>query len=377
MITKDQKTNVARSISALALAVLIIVGSFLTVAAAVHSNDGSEVIAKNSPMFEQLNNDGAFHVLAGYEVTVKNGEEEKTILVTGGTVAEAVESAGVKLEKNQVTSPSLRTTITEDVTIEVLNGKKVSVTVDGETKNVLLPYGKVADSLEAAGFKLSKNDVLSVDREQEIADTKEITIQRVIYKEETVSEKIPFESVTEESDELELGESKVKTKGKDGKKAVVKKVKYVDGQKESEEVVAEKVVKEAVDEVTLVGSGSGEGVSAENAAGYFTDEDGNKVAYSYMLTGESTAYSEAAGSSTTATGVDVYEGGVAVDPNLIPYGSKVYIESVDGSINYGYATAVDTGGAMESGEVLVDVFYFDESFCEEYGRRDVNLYVIS
>ena len=50
------------------------------------------------------------------------------------------------------------------------------------------------------------------------------------------------------------------------------------------------------------------------------------------------------------------EGYVAVDPDIIPYGSKLYIMTKDGSWDYGYAIAADTGGAMLSGRVLVDQY---------------------
>ena len=44
----------------------------------------------------------------------------------------------------------------------------------------------------------------------------------------------------------------------------------------------------------------------------------------------------------------VYEGGVAVNPAIIPYGSKLYIEAADASHVYGYATAVAGSLAMEN-----------------------------
>ena len=107
----------------------------------------------------------------------------------------------------------------------------------------------------------------------------------------------------------------------------------------------------------------------------FTDENGVEVSYKYKLTGSGTAYTAPAGAST-ATGTPVYEGGVAINPNLIPYGSKLYVESTDGSHVYGYAKAIDTGGALMDGSAIVDVFYFSLDSCYSWGRRDVNVYVI-
>ena len=50
----------------------------------------------------------------------------------------------------------------------------------------------------------------------------------------------------------------------------------------------------------------------------------------------STAYT---GGGITATGAPAAVGRVAVNPNVIPYGTKLYIASPDGSIVYGYAIA--------------------------------------
>ena len=77
-----------------------------------------------------------------------------------------------------------------------------------------------------------------------------------------------------------------------------------------------------------------------------------------------------------STGAAVYEGAVAVNPNVIPYGSKVYVEASDGSMTYGYATAADTGGALMDGSAVVDCFYFSYDQCVNWGRRDVNVYVL-
>ena len=133
-----------------------------------------------------------------------------------------------------------------------------------------------------------------------------------------------------------------------------------------------KITKEPVDKVVLMGT---KGSNVSNPVGTFTDMNGNTVAYSSVVTGSGTAYTAPAG-SLTATGVTAYHGGVAVNPNIIPYGSKLYIVSTDGSFVYGYATAVDTGGALMSGTAIVDCFYNTYDECVSFGRRSVNVYIV-
>ena len=367
--------NHIKSAGALLLAALIVLGSVLTVAAAAAvpaEKTETENNVANSMVYNNLADDGTFHVLSAHEVSVKNNGVIKKIIVSGGTVAGALKQAGVKLGENQISVPSASTEIKSDTDIVILNAKKVSLTADGKTQNVLLPYGKVGESIILAGIRLSQDDILSVDRNTKVDDISELSIKRVIYKNVSVTEAVPFESKKENSDEIDLGDSKLKTKGVDGEKLVTKRVKYIDGEKDDEKVISEKITKKPVDEVTLVGT---KGAASAGGAGTFTDENGVKVSYSYKLTGSGTAYTAPAG-ALTASGHEVYEGGVAVNPALIPYGSKLYIETTDGSFSYGYATAIDTGGALMDGSAIVDLFYFSLDDCYSFGRRDVNVYVL-
>ena len=56
-------------------------------------------------------------------------------------------------------------------------------------------------------------------------------------------------------------------------------------------------------------------------------------------------------------------------------GTKLYIVADDGFV-YGYATAIDTGGALYDGSAIVDVFYYTYDECAEFGRRDVSVYIL-
>lgn len=213
---------------------------------------------------------------------------------------------------------------------------------------------------------------ISVDKDSNIEDADSITIKRVTYRNETETQSVDFETVKKNSKDVDLGKTKVQTEGKQGEALVTKKCKYVDGKKVSSETVDTKITKEPVDKVVLMGT---KGSNVSNPVGTFTDMNGNTVAYSSVVTGSGTAYTAPAG-SLTATGVTAYHGGVAVNPNIIPYGSKLYIVSTDGSFVYGYATAVDTGGALMSGTAIVDCFYNTYDECVSFGRRNVNVYIV-
>ena len=108
---------------------------------------------------------------------------------------------------------------------------------------------------------------------------------------------------------------------------------------------------------------------------YLTMEtfSGDVLAYTACLTVEATAYS---GGGKTAMGTAAGEGTVAVDPDVIPLGSRLYITAEDGSSwVYGYAVAEDTGGSIQ-GE-RIDLFFWSESDCRSFGRRTAKVYVLA
>ena len=96
--------------------------------------------------------------------------------------------------------------------------------------------------------------------------------------------------------------------------------------------------------------------------------------YKYVLNCSATAYYDINNVGTTATGVPTRKGVIAVDPKVIPLGSRVYIEGVDGSWSYGYAVAADTGGAVKGN--IVDLFFYTKAECYQFGRRNCKVYVI-
>ncbi len=86
---------------------------------------------------------------------------------------------------------------------------------------------------------------------------------------------------------------------------------------------------------------------------------------------EATAYNL---KGVTASGVMSGFGKVAVDPKVIPLGTKLRIESTDSWPSYGYAVAADTGSAIKGNRI--DLFYSSRAKCLEFGRRKVKVYII-
>ena len=86
---------------------------------------------------------------------------------------------------------------------------------------------------------------------------------------------------------------------------------------------------------------------------------------------EATAYipSDGDGNGITATGMVAQHGVVAVDPNVIPLGTRVYIPG------YGEAIAADTGGAIYGDRIDLCMDSYGEAM--QFGRRYVTVYVLN
>ncbi|EQK46693.1 SH3 domain protein [[Clostridium] bifermentans ATCC 19299] len=85
-----------------------------------------------------------------------------------------------------------------------------------------------------------------------------------------------------------------------------------------------------------------------------------------LMTVNASAY---AGHSITATGTTPKWGTIAVDPSVIPYGTKVYIPKFDMVF-----TAEDCGGAIKGNKI--DIFMNSESECTTFGRQNIEIQIL-
>lgn len=293
----------------------------------------------------------------------------------GDTVQDILDEQGVTLNANDTVTPPLGDRITKNMEIEVTRNLAVTLIVDGEEKDLIVPVGTVADVVYEAGVILGRDDEISPDRYLKAEDGMTIEVNRVKYREVTVTEEIPYETVEQKDDTMYVDARVVVTEGKNGSRTVTKREKVVDGVVEATEEISSTVITEAVDEVVRVGTKRRPtGYATMDPDGTLVDHNGNVVNYSSYISGKCTAYTSNGG--YTSTGRKAQVGLIAVDPDVIPYGTKVYVCSPDGKTVYGYAIAADTGGAMLSGRILADLYYNTASECYNFGVREMRLYIV-
>lgn len=318
------------------------------------------------------------------EVTVDADEKEHTVALIGATVKDALEAAKVTLGADDTTNVPMDTLLVNGMQIHVRRVVTVKITADGAAKEYKVAADTVKTAIEEAQIKLGEEDEVAPKISAKVKNGTEIVIKRVEIKEETEKQAVAYETVTEKTADLYVDQTDVKAEGVQGEKEVVYAARYVDGVLDTREVKREKVLKEAVNEIVLQGTkeypvqeksaaktpdSSGSTVSGSTV----TDASGNVVSYYNCISGTGTAYSD---SGLTAMGDTAGWGYVAVNPNVIPYGTRLYMRSSDGLYER-YAVASDTGGALMSGAALIDVWFPSDAECNAFGRRSVEVYLLN
>jgi 3D (Asp-Asp-Asp) domain-containing protein len=179
-----------------------------------------------------------------------------------------------------------------------------------------------------------------------------------------VEEPIQFAVVTKKDESLEKGKEKTITSGKKGLVSKQYEVLLENGEEVSRKLISEQKVAEKQDKVVAVGT---KDLSIQVSRGA-ADEPGKEF---YVTATAYTAYCNGC-SGRTATGLNLRANPnmkvIAVDPRVIPLGSKVYVEG------YGYAVAADTGGAIKG--YIVDLFMPSNQDCYRWGRKKVKIKIL-
>lgn len=302
-----------------------------------------------------------------------------------GFVADALEAAGVVLAKGDVVSRPLNDPLAPGMEIAVARAFTVTVKADGKSVKIVLADGTVAEALAIAGIHLGASDIVKPGLAEKLAAGTAIRIYRVTSKTRTVTERLRYKTVTQYSAGLYKGSTRILQRGSDGKSEVTYVDRYLDGKLASSSVKSSRMLVAPVNKIVLAGTKVRPTAIRLNAglstispltppASLVFDENGMPKNYKRIIEGIGTAYS---GGQSTATGRRAAVGYVAVNPRIIPYGTRLYIVSTDGRYNYGYCIAADTGGFIYwNNAPVVDLFMNSESQYEAFGRRQVRIYVL-
>lgn len=273
------------------------------------------------------------------------------ICVAAAEMADAPDAETAETFAEEVASEAEAVGEVERAAVTVMYGGKEPI----KCNSPVMPVGELLAKLK---IKVGEEDVLSHPEDEMISDGMTLSVSVVTTEVYTEEVELPFGTVYMDSQTIKKGTTSLAEKGKNGIKAVTKQMTMVDGVVVSTEVISEETVSEPVDAVYYKGVG-----------GTVKSNDGTVYNYSYYIDVIATAYHTG---GVTATGHTANEEVVAVDPKVIPYGTKMFITGNWGEI--GYRSAEDCGNFKGN---RVDVC-MEGTRAEllQFGRRNMRVYIL-
>lgn len=243
-------------------------------------------------------------------------------------------------------------------------------------------YGEtVEELLDRLNVVLDEDDAVSAAMDEETYDGMEIVINRVSYVTEVYSRTLPHEVISVYDPTLPEGETRVLTAGTDGEELCTAMVTYENGVETNRNVLSARITAAPVAEVVAVGTAmEAQAFTGELyiGDGVIITADGDVLTYTDSFHVLATAYTcEGWGRpGITATGTIARVGEIAVDPKVIPYGTRLFIISDDGEYIYGVATAEDTGHPDFICGYRIDLYMDTEYECIQFGARGCQVYIL-
>lgn len=235
----------------------------------------------------------------------------------------------------------------------------VAVRVDGRLVAGAVRPGNVGSALKTLSVHLGSLDMATPNLTSALTPGEMIQVYRV--REEYHSETIPLTYATETRSDPAVfrGERLLLQRGHNGVGEVDYRLVWADGVLVSNQVIGEHTVVPPQAEIIGVGTAVPEVVS--RGVSYRFSQDLSMIATGYWA-------DPSWSNGVTATGRRAVYGVVAVDPRVIPLGSRLYIPG------YGLAVAGDTGGAIQGARV--DLCFNDGRSADNWGVRSVTVYVL-
>jgi uncharacterized protein YabE (DUF348 family) len=330
------------------------------------------LIANNSPLVISPLAGGGAHTSATVEITVRRAVpftlnvegEERLSSTSRPSVALALREAGVTVGPGDAVDPPLDAPITEAARVSVRRARDVTVALPDEHRVLYTLAATVGEALAEAGITVPEGAFTHPSAETPVTSGLSVRVVQLSASSGFEREFIESKTVYRSDESLAPGQTRV-VQGHDG--ALVRRydVSYVDGDEAGRTLVEEYFDPQPQDTVIYypVRSGRDVAVPSEGVVGrtlrvyatYYTPESAGRSA-------ADPAYGR------TATGATVTYGIVAVDPTVIPLGTKMFIPG------YGYAVAADTGGAVKG--YIIDLG-FPDGVAIDWTPKWLDIYILS
>ncbi|MBD8038675.1 DUF348 domain-containing protein [Solibacillus sp. A46] len=298
------------------------------------------------------------------EIVISVDGNQSKVWTTEKVVKNILEEANIEVTEQDLVSQSLDTEVGADNKIDIQKAFQLTLVDGKKERQVWSTSTTVANFLKQQEIQLGESDRVDKNLEDVITPNDKIAVVRVEKVTDVVEESVDFPIERKNDSSLLKGKEKVVTEGKKGKVERTYNIVKENGKVVSKKVASEKIIEQPKTKVLSVGT---KVVTAKVSRS--SEPNSGKEFYV-----EATAYTPhcTGCSGISAAGLNLRANPdmkvIAVDPRIIPLGTKVWVEG------YGNAVAADTGGAIKGNKI--DVLVPTKSEAYNWGRKKVRLKVL-
>lgn len=306
---------------------------------------------------------------------VTDGDRVVTYTTFASEPETVLEQLGLSLNQNDTYTTQA---VEGAAAITVRRAQNITVHYHGQT-TLVTSFGETAgELLSRLGLDVTGEDVVSHGLEEATYDGMVLRVDRPEILRQVYTAAISHRVSRCSDPTLPAGTEAVLTPGADGEMLCTAQITYLGGQEAGRQILSETVTRQPQTEVIAVGTGPSQTQSDKPVIedGRIILPSGEVLTYTRKDTVRATAYThtDRGCNTVTATGTRVHRGTAAVDPRFIPYGTRMFIVSSDGSYVYGIAAAEDCGGDIKGDRM--DLYLPTHAECMVFGRRACTVYFL-
>ncbi len=297
-------------------------------------------------------------------ITITVDGETREVSTFVGKVGDLLAEEGIVYASHDQLSVDPVDSLRENMNITLIRAMPVHITADGKTEKVFTHQETVEQLLAETGIELNLLDKVQPGLQANVQSESEIVITRVTEEIVEVIEKIKYGTVRKADTSMKRGDEKTVQTGQEGEAKHSFIVTYENGIEVKREPIGTEMLKTKLDSVIAYGT-----IEMVSRGGFeFVPRKtlDNVVLTAYSAGVEHTGKKPGdKGYGMTRSGTTVTDGRtIAVDPKVIPLGWWVWIEG------YGLRKAEDTGGAVKGNKI--DIYFSDNETAHDFGLKKGN-----
>lgn len=300
-------------------------------------------------------------------VTLIHDGLTETIETRSATAGDLLTERGLIPTPDDALSVDAQSPLIDGETVSYRTAVPLTVVVDGQTRTLRSAAASVSELLAQQHVAWDRHDTVSPAPASALESDAVVSVRHVEAWTETVRTPVPAAVVKRFAFTLPVGKQVVLAPGQAGLREISYRVsRALDRSRTRHQIMVTRVLRAPKDRIVAEGIGEYTALSEVAQKGV----TGTLRLASSALSMVATAYTAncAGCSGTTASGRPAGHGIVAVDPRVIPLGTRMYIPG------YGHAVAGDTGGAIRGRRI--DLGFNSDAQAYRFGRRPVTVYLI-